>query len=84
MSKFGIFIIESLRSDDYVDGENLGEILRLAQIDKQYRWADSVEDFERQLLEFKSSGLPSLQGVLNEKEFVEESPRHEGLFVLHR
>ena len=55
MTKYGIFIIESLRSDDFFDGENLSEILELSKIDRIYRWIDSIEDLKLKLEEFDQS-----------------------------
>ncbi|MBL6447623.1 hypothetical protein JMN32_14995 [Fulvivirga sp. 29W222] len=54
-SKYGVFIIESLRKDDYFDGENLSQILELSIIDNVYREVYSKEDFERALEEFQES-----------------------------
>ena len=52
---YGVFIIESLRSEDDFDGDILHQILEMSGISAQYRDADTVEDFERLIEEFKSS-----------------------------
>jgi hypothetical protein len=56
-TKYGVFIIESLREDDYFDGENLSQILNLSIIDNIYREVLSKTDFEQALNEFQKSGL---------------------------
>ncbi len=56
-SKYGVFIIESLREDDYFDGENLSQILELSIIDNVYREVLSKEDLEKALKEFHESKL---------------------------
>ena len=52
---YGVFIIESLRSEDDFDGDILHQILEMSGINALYRDADTVEDFERLIEEFKSS-----------------------------
>jgi hypothetical protein len=57
MDKYGIFIIESLRSeDDYFDGENLHNILKLAKIDSIYHEVLSLVDFIDKIEKFVDSG----------------------------
>ncbi|MBB5638243.1 hypothetical protein HDE68_004172 [Pedobacter cryoconitis] len=55
MAKFGVYIIESLRSEEFADGENLASILKLANIEHQYHWADSVSHFFELIADFKIS-----------------------------
>lgn len=57
MSKYGVFIIESLRGGDYFDGENLSEILELSKISNVYRKVLSREDFITAINEFNKSNL---------------------------
>lgn len=57
MSKYGIFIIESLRSQDYRDGHALEKIMVLSGIDVEYRQANSKDDFVAFIEEFKHSGF---------------------------
>jgi len=52
---YGVFIIESLRHDDYFDGENLDKILELSKIDSIYREVISKPDLKKALIEFKNS-----------------------------
>lgn len=56
-TKYGVFIIESLREGDYFDGENLSEILKLSMIENIYREVFSKTDFEQALKEFQESEL---------------------------
>lgn len=56
-TQYGIFIIESLRGEDYFDGENLHEILKLSGIRAEYREAESTKDFANSLQEFKDSNF---------------------------
>ncbi len=56
-SKYGVFIIESLREQDFFDGENLSQILDLSIIDNIYREVFSKEDFNNALIEFHESKL---------------------------
>jgi hypothetical protein len=57
MAKYGVFIIESLRSDDYFDGENLHEILKLSLIASKYHWVDTYDEFVNRLEDFKKSNF---------------------------
>lgn len=57
MSKYGVFIVESLRGGDYFDGENLSEILELSEIKNIYREVHDKEDFIKAIDEFKKSNL---------------------------
>jgi len=57
MTKYGIFIIESLRGSDYFDGENLSEILELSSISNIYREVLCKDDFIVAVDEFKNSNL---------------------------
>lgn len=52
-SRYGVFIIESLRGDEYFDGENLQSVLELSEIPVQYRLVDSIEEFKKAILEFE-------------------------------
>lgn len=53
----GVYIIESLRSENFFDGENLHEILNLFGMVSVHNWADTVEDVERFILDFKSNNF---------------------------
>jgi len=55
MTKYGIFIIESLRSEDFFDGDNLSDVLALSEIETEYHWIDSSEDLKLKLEEFEAS-----------------------------
>lgn len=55
MTKYGIFIIESLRSEDFFDGENLSEVIALSEIDTIYKEVVSYEDLKFKLQEFEAS-----------------------------
>lgn len=56
MAKYGIYIIESLRSSDkYFDGENLSKILKLSGIENIYYWVKSVEEFINGINQFSES-----------------------------
>lgn len=55
MTEYGVFIIEFLRADDYPDGDNLHEILKLSLIDTEYKWVDSKEEFKKALQDFNKS-----------------------------
>jgi len=57
MTKYGIFIVESLRGSDFFDGKNLSEILELSSIFNIYREVLSKEDFVTVIAEFKKSNL---------------------------
>jgi hypothetical protein len=57
MSKYGVFIIESLRGGDFFDGENLNKILQLSEIASLYREVHSKDDFIEAIKEFKKSSL---------------------------
>jgi hypothetical protein len=52
---YGVFIIESVKSTEFTDGENLHQILELCDIVSVYSWADTIEDLERHLADFKRS-----------------------------
>lgn len=54
---YGIFIIESLRSDDFRDGKRLHEVLNLCRIESLYRYANTKAEFESQMVEFLNSGF---------------------------
>jgi len=54
---YGVYIIESLRSENFADGENLHDILGLVGIISVHQWADTVEDVERFIQDFKSSNF---------------------------
>lgn len=56
-SKYGVFIIESLRSDDYFDGENLKDILELSNIECEYRDVETIDDFTQAVEDFRNSQL---------------------------
>lgn len=55
--KYGVFIIESLREEDFFDGDNLSQILELSLIDNVYREVISKDDFNQALIEFQKSKL---------------------------
>ncbi len=57
MSKYGVYIIEFLRVNDYPDGDNLNEILKLSLIKTEYKWVDSKEEFADALIQFNKSQL---------------------------
>jgi len=57
MSEYGIFIIESLRGEDFFDGENLHEILDLSCIKNVYREVHHKDDFVNAVQKFKASNL---------------------------
>ena len=57
MSKYGVYIIESLRGGDYFDGKNLSEILKLSKIFYVYRKVVSKSDFILAINQFKESNL---------------------------
>ncbi len=56
-SKYGVFIIESLRGDEFCDGDNLRQILDLSEIINTYKKAETREDFVTAIQEFKESKL---------------------------
>ncbi len=55
MTKYGVYIIESLRGDDYFDEETLHDILELSDIPTVYKWADSIEELKKHLNDFNKS-----------------------------
>lgn len=55
MTKYGVYIIESLRSNDYFDGETLHDILKLSKIPSKYKWVESKDDLKKQLKLFNNS-----------------------------
>jgi hypothetical protein len=83
--KYGVYIIESLRSEDYFDGETLKDILELSKIDAKYEWVESKEEFKNKLSDFFESkyrylhischadyqGLELSNCVISNKEFGE-------------
>lgn len=52
---YGVYIIESLRSNDYFDGDNLSQILTLSKINNKYAWVDTIDDFIMELNKFSES-----------------------------
>ncbi|MEZ8718907.1 hypothetical protein BCT47_25640 [Vibrio splendidus] len=56
-SKYGVFIIESLRRGDFFDGENLSEILGLSDIENIYREVNTISDFKNAIVDFKESNF---------------------------
>jgi len=52
MTKYGVYIIEFLRANDYADGDNMSEILKLSLILTEYKWVDTKEEFEEALNDF--------------------------------
>ena len=52
---YGVFIIESLRSEDFCDGEALKEILELSKIDVQYEWIETKEGLKNKIEKFAES-----------------------------
>lgn len=57
MSKYGVFIIESLRPGDFLDGKTLGTILKLSKIPHIYRKPRSKYEFIKAIHKFKESDL---------------------------
>ena len=57
MAKFGIYIIESLRKNDFKDGKALHSILKLSKIATVYKWVNTIKNFEVALSNFKKSNL---------------------------
>lgn len=55
MSKYGVFIVENLRGEDFFDGYNLHEILNLSKIKSIYREVHDKDDFIESINEFKKS-----------------------------
>lgn len=55
MSKYGVYIIEFLRTNDYKDGKLLSEILNLSKIPSQYYWVNSKEELIQSLKNFNKS-----------------------------
>jgi hypothetical protein len=55
MTKYGVFIIESLRKGEYWDGKNLSKILALSKINNAYHKVQSKEDFIESIRRFKKS-----------------------------
>jgi hypothetical protein len=52
---YGVYIVESLRSEDFADGDVLHQILELSNITAVYEFADTVDDFKRLIQDFKTS-----------------------------
>jgi len=57
MSEYGVFIVESLRGDDYFDGESLSEILELSRIPNIYNEVHSISEFRDAISKFKKSNF---------------------------
>lgn len=57
MSKYGVFIIESLRTGDYLDGLTLGEVLDLSGIEVQYEHVQNEESLIEAFAKFKSTNF---------------------------
>lgn len=57
MSKYGVFIIESLRKGDYFDGRNLSEILDLSGVLNIYKEVNTKGDFIKAIDAFSKSKL---------------------------
>jgi hypothetical protein len=57
MTKYGVFIIESLRHNDHTDGKTLHQILKLSRIRSNYNWVNSVDDFINKLSNFSKSSF---------------------------
>lgn len=53
---YAVFIIESLRQDEFRDGERLSKILEMAGIHTLYRWVSCIEELRQAILEFHKSG----------------------------
>jgi hypothetical protein len=53
--KYGVYIIESLKSEDYFDGENLKDILELSNIKVKYEWIETKDELNNKLSEFSIS-----------------------------
>jgi hypothetical protein len=54
-TQYGVYIIEFLRSDDYTDGDNLHEILKLSLIPTKYEWIETKDEFIHALKNFSKS-----------------------------
>lgn len=54
-NKYGVFIIESLRSNDFFDGKMLKEILDLSKINAKYVSADTIDELKLRIDEFEQS-----------------------------
>jgi hypothetical protein len=52
---FGVYILESLKSDDYADGENLHAILEESHFTNVYEWIDSKAHLKKVLKDFRES-----------------------------
>ncbi|MEZ2339371.1 hypothetical protein AB6735_27250 [Mucilaginibacter sp. RCC_168] len=52
---YGVFILESLKHDDYFDGENLFSIFNLSNIPTEYHWIDSKSHLRELLRDFRKS-----------------------------
>lgn len=57
MSKFGVFIIESLRQNDYLDGLTLRDILDLSDIEVEYEDVQNEECLIEALEKFNTSNF---------------------------
>jgi hypothetical protein len=55
MTKYGVYVIEFLRADDYTDGENLHEILKLSLVPTTYKWVDTKSELKAALNDFNKS-----------------------------
>jgi hypothetical protein len=55
MAKYGVYIIEFLRAEDFCDGEALNSILEASGIPTKYKWAETIEDFKTLLVDFKKT-----------------------------
>ncbi len=53
---YGVFILESLREDDFKDGERLGAILKIALINFLYKPVANKSEFVQAISEFNKSG----------------------------
>lgn len=54
---YGVFIIESLRKEDKKDAKIMQEIMEMSGIVTVYEYVETIQDFERQVEEFKKSNF---------------------------
>lgn len=57
MSRYGVFIIESLEAEEFFDGEYLEEILKLQNIEVYYHWVSCKTELEKALLDFENTDI---------------------------
>ena len=57
MSEYGIYIIESLRSNDFFDGENLSEVLAACKIKFYYKEVLTKDELIKEIANFEKSNF---------------------------